>query len=244
MPLNANRFPQTRWSLVLNAAQKDEAVAQRALGELCEMYWSPVYAYIRGRGWRIEEAEDLTQSFFGTFLANQGIESADASQGKLRSYLLGAVKRFLVNEVRRRTAQKRGGGKEVLSIDYVDAVRGEEKFVEMAVENETPEILFERAWAQTLIDEVTRKLAEQYEERGKGGEFEALKPSLLLEKDAKSQRELGWEMGKSLAAVRVAIFRLRQRFRELLEKEIAQTMEETGEISAEVAWLMGVWKGP
>ena len=242
MPPNANQFPQTRWSLVLSAAQKDETVAQRALEELCEMYWSPVYAYIRGRGWRTEEAEDLTQSFFGAFLAARGIESADADQGMLRAFLLGSVKRFLANEVRRKTAQKRGGGKKILSIDYVDVERGEERFIEMAVEDETPEILFERAWAQTLIDEVTRKLSEQYKERGKGVEFEALKPLLLHEEDAKSQRELGWELGMSLAAVKVAVFRLRQRFRELLEKEIAQTMEETGEISAEVAWLMGVWK--
>ena len=243
MPPNAHQFPQTRWSLVLNAAQKDEVVAQRALGELCEMYWSPVYAYIRGRGWRTEEAEDLTQSFFSAFLAARGMESADAGQGMLRAFLLGAVKRFLVDEVRRRTAQKRGGGREILSIDYVDGERGEEKFVELAVEDETPEVLFERAWAQTLIDEVTRKLAAQYDERGKGVEFEALKPSLLQEEDAKSQRELGWELGMSLAAVKVAVFRLRQRFRELLEKEIAQTMEESGEISEEVGWLIGVWKG-
>lgn len=235
-------FPQTRWSLVLSASKEEEAVAQRALGELCEMYWRPVYTYIRGRGWKAEEAEDLTQGFFLAFLERKGIENANERRGKLRAFLLGSVKRHLADETRRKMAQKRGGGSEVLSMDYVDGEAGERQFMELAVEDETPEVLYERAWVRSLIDEVTQKLETQYEVQGKGKEFAQLKPSLLSEEDTKSQRELGWELGMSLAAVKVAVFRLRQRFRKLLEKEIAQTVEETGEVSEEVSWLMGVWK--
>jgi hypothetical protein len=157
----------------------------------------------------------------------------------LRAFLLGAVKRFLADETRRRSAKKRGGGSELLSINHED---GERQFAELVAEDETPEVLYERAWARTLIDEVTGKLEAQYEERGKGEEFAALKPSLLSEDDAKSQRELGWELGMSLAAVKVAVFRLRQRFREMLEREIAQSMEDGCEVSEEVGWLMGLWK--
>lgn len=233
-------FPRTRWSLVLTASVNEGPVARRALGELCVMYWKPVYTYIRGRGWKAEEAEDLTQEFFGQFLEKRGIAAAEEGRGKLRAFLLGSVKRFLADEMRRKMAQKRGGGCEVLSMDHEDA---ESLFAEMAVEEETPEVLYERAWVRALIDEVTGKLEEQYEERGKGKEFAALKPSLLSEEDALTQRELGWELGMSLAAVKVSVFRLRQRFREMLEKEIAQTMEDGGEVSEEVAWLMGVWKG-
>ncbi|MDQ8189712.1 RNA polymerase sigma factor [Roseibacillus persicicus] len=214
-------------------------MAHRALGELCEIYWKPVYAYIRGRGWKAEEAEDLTQEFFACFLERKGIESADESLGKLRAFLLSSVKRFLVDETRKKMAQKRGGGSEQFSMDHGE---GERSFSALAANEESPEVLYERAWVRTLIDEVTVKLEAQYVERGKGKEFVALKPSLLREEDALSQRELGWELGMSLAAVKVAVFRLRQRFRELLEKEIAQTVEEGGEVDAEVIWLMGVWK--
>lgn len=236
----SDHFPQTRWSLVLTASLEEEPVARRALGELCVMYWMPVYSYIRGRGWKAEEAEDLTQQFFLKFLERKGIEAADEGRGKLRAFLLGSVKNFLADEMRRKMAHKRGGGSEVLSINHED---GERVLAEMAVEEETPEVLYERAWVRALIDEVTGKLEEQYEERGKGKEFAALKPSLLSEEDALTQRELGWELGMSLAAVKVSVFRLRQRFREMLEKEIAQTMEDGGEVSEEVAWLMGIWKG-
>ena len=235
-------FPNTRWSLVLTASVEEEQVAQRALGELCEMYWQPIYTYIRGRGWSAEEAEDLTQEFFGNFLQSKAISSADEEKGKLRAFLLGSVKRFLVDEIRRAKALKRGGANRILSLDYVDGDEGEHQFINMAVEDETPEVLFERSWARTLIEKVTKQLELQYEERGKLQEFSALKPSLLSEEDTKSQRELGWELGMSLAAVKVAVFRLRQRFRELLEKEIAQTLAEGGDVADEVSWLMKIWE--
>ena len=233
-------FPKTRWSLVLQAGEENTKVAQRALEELCSMYWQPIYIYIRGRGWKVEEAQDLTQGFFAHFLKQDSLRQANHELGKLRSYLLGAVKNFLATEYRKMNTEKRGGHIDFLSLDHQD---GERQWEELAAKGGTPEDLYEKMWTQTLIAGVIAQLEAKYHATGKEIVFKALRPILTNEESLKPQRVLARELGTSLAAIKVEVFRLRQRFRELLEIEIAQTLDEQEEVAEEVRYLLAIWEG-
>ena len=233
-------FPKTRWSLVLQAGGEDKKVSQRALEELCAMYWQPIYIYIRGRGWKVEEAQDLTQGFFAHFLKHDSLRQANHELGKLRSYLLGSVKNFLASEYRKMNAEKRGGDIQVLSLDHE---HGEQQWEALENEGGTPEQLYEKMWTRTLIGTVISQLRNKYQETGREVIFEALQPTLVGESDLKPQRVLARELGTSLASIKVEVFRLRQRFRALLECEIEQTLDEEEEVAEEVKYLLAIWEG-
>jgi RNA polymerase sigma-70 factor (ECF subfamily) len=200
---------------------------------LCRVYWYPVYAYTRHRGWSHAEAQDLTQEFFTRLLEKDVLASVDEGRGRFRSFLLAACKNFLSNERDRARAQKRGGGRHLLSLDFSTAegrYRSEPAFAE------TPARLFERRWALTLLDQVLDRLRQENEAAGKGRLFASLKVFLTGD-GGPSYAEVAAELGSSEGAIKVAIHRLRGRYRDLLREEIAQTVESAEQIEDEIQAL-------
>ena len=204
------------------------------------MYWRPIYIYVRRRGWAVEEAQDLTQAFFANFLSQNSLQRADHTQGKLRAYLLGSVKNFLGSEYRKMNAQKRGGDVKVVSLDHAES---DSQLESLLTTGGTPEELFNQVWVRAQIESVVEQLEGDYRKAGRQQVFEAIRPNLMSEGELKPQRVLARELGVSLAAVKVEIFRLRQRFRQLLEREIEQTLDEQEEVAEEVKYLLAIWEG-
>ncbi len=205
-----------------------------ALEELCQLYWYPIYAYIRRRGQSRHDAEDLTQGFFEKLLHDRTLEAAEAARGRLRTFLLAAVERHLADQHRRSSALKRGGGRQIIAFDDLKA---EERYAFEPKDHRDPESLFVRAWIQLLLDGVKERLRTIFAESGRAGVFEALLPFLLMDDDAPSYREVARRLDSSETAVRLLVFRLRSRFRELLRQEIARTVESPAEVEAELDWL-------
>ncbi len=229
-------FATTHWSVVIAAADGDSPQATEALQRLCQRYWPPIYTFIRRRGHGPDEAEDLTQEFFACFLERDGFSSANAAKGKLRTLLLTAVSRFLINEWERARTQKRGGGRTPVSLDEL-ASRERARF-EVA-EHATPEKMFERRWAEALLETVLERLRGESERLGQLERFEFLKPALVSEKSY-SAAELAARLGVAESSAYSAVHRLRQRYRELLRDEIAQTVSGPGEIEEELRCLLRV----
>ncbi len=219
----ANRgaqFVSTRWSIVLDAGHGGSQSSRRALAELCETYWLPVYAFVRKRGHAPQDAEDLTQAFFAALLSSGTVADADSSRGRFRSFLLACVVHFLSNERDRANALKRGGGRTIESID-VEWAEGGYRFE--PVEDETPETVFERRWALALLDRVLSSLEAEYERNGNASRFARLKPFLTGEGDD-GYAAAADDIGISEGAAKVAVHRLRRRYRELLRAEVAETV--------------------
>jgi RNA polymerase sigma-70 factor (ECF subfamily) len=229
------RFRTTRWSLVLAARDRTSPEARLALQELCEAYWYPLYAFIRRHGHLAEEAQDLTQEFFVRLLEKDFLALADQSRGKFRSFLMAACQHFLANERDRAQARKRGGGREFLSID---ARAGESRYLAEPAHDLTAERLFERRWALMLLQHVLGRLREEFRQAGKGEQFEELKVFLTGEKSAGQYTQAAEAVRATPGAVRVAVHRLRRRYRELLREEIARTVNDPGQIEAEIRDLM------
>jgi RNA polymerase sigma-70 factor (ECF subfamily) len=230
------RFTTTRWSLVAAAAKPQAAAAARqALGELCGLYWYPVYAFIRRRGHSADESGDLTQEFFARLIEKAGIAGADPAKGRFRSYLLGACRHFLANERERTTAKKRGGGRIVESLDLADAER---RYAAEPADDRTPEQVFERRWALTLLDGVLAGLRAEYAAAGQDLLFDRLKLSLTGE--AGTFQEMAVELGMTEGAVKVAAHRLRRRYRGRLRAAIAETVASPEEVEAEIRDLFAV----
>jgi RNA polymerase sigma-70 factor (ECF subfamily) len=225
------RFATTHWSVVLAARARGEPQAEEALSALCRTYWYPLYAYIRRRGHSAEDAQDLTQAFFTRLLEKNDLAQVDPQKGRFRSFLLAACNHFLSNERDRQKAQKRGGGRAALSLDWSDA---EGRYLVEPADGLTPERLFERRWALTLLDQVLTRLRAEYAERGKEHLFDALRGAMAGEPDAASYRDSARQLGLSEGAVKVAIHRLRQRYRELLRDEIGRTVGAPEQIDDEV----------
>jgi RNA polymerase sigma-70 factor (ECF subfamily) len=226
-------FATTHWSLVLAARDRAEPGAADALASLCALYWYPLYAYVRRRGHGAEEAHDLTQEFFARLLEKDFLAGVDRGKGKFRSFLLASCNHFLANEHDRARAKKRGGGQRVLSLDAADA---EGRYLSEPAGGLTPEQLFERRWALALLQEVMGRLRDEFEAKGKGRLFERLRGFLVGEKGG-GYRRAADELRLSEGAVKVAVHRLRQRYRALLHEEIGRTVETTDEIEAEVRAL-------
>ncbi len=226
-------FTATRWTLVLSAA-RDAAQTSPALAELCAIYWYPLYAFVRRRGYDAHEAEDLTQEFFARLLAKPGLAEVGPEKGRFRSFLLAAVKHFLANEYDRRQAQKRGGGQTVIALD---ALAADSRWRLEPVDQLTPERLFERRWALAVLDQVLRQLEAELTSAGKGRLFAVLKGT-LTETEAATHAALGAQLGLSPGAVKVAIHRLRRRYRQLLHDAIAHTVADPAEIEEEIRYLM------
>lgn len=227
-------FATTHWSLVVAAGQRTTVESERALAELCEHYWYPLYAFVRRRGHSVEEARDLTQEFFAFLLEKDRLQLADQQRGRFRSFLLTALDNFLTNQWRAGQAQKRGGGRSVLSLDWSS---GEQRYLAEPADFMTPERIFDRRWALTLLERVLTQLREQYRSNGKETLFLRLQGCLSGEGSRTPYAELAREMGMSEAAIKVAVHRLRQRCGELLREEIAQTVADQADIDEELGYL-------
>ena len=224
-------FPTTRWSRVLLAGDPDAPLARESLAELCGAYWYPLYAYIRRRGYDPERARDLTQDFFARALEKGLLAEADPSRGRFRSFLRTVCAHFLANRRDREQARKRGGGRAVLPIDPVDA---EGRYALELADGLTPERIFDRSWALTLLGRVLDGLGREYDEAGKAATFEALRGVLAGDPDLPSYAAVAARLGTTEGAARVAAHRLRRRYGELLRREIAATLAEPAEVDDEI----------
>jgi RNA polymerase sigma factor (sigma-70 family) len=228
-------FDTTQWSLVLAAGGDDSAQARTALATLCETYWYPLYAYIRRRGTDAEDARDLTQAFLTSLIERRDFKHLDKTRGRFRAFLLASVQHFLANDAAHRHAQKRGGGATTLSLD-LDSAEGRYR-VEPA-ESATPETLYERRWALTVIDRVLARLRHEFETQGRGREFDALKACLLGETPPGGYARLAETIGSTEGAVKVAVHRLRRRFQTELKRDIAETVSGAEEVDDEIRYLI------
>lgn len=228
-------FAATRWTVVLAAAKgRDSPQAADALSELCRTYWYPLYAFIRRRGYESHEAEDLTQEFFARLLEKHVLAGIDREKGKFRAFLLAAAKHFLANERDRTQAQKRGGGRAMIAWDSLNA---EARYRLEPAHDLTPERLFERRWALTLLDHVLARVQAEFDEGGKTRLFEALKGALAGGLEG-TYAAIAERLGMSEVAVKVAVHRLRRRYRERLREEIAHTVADPTEIDEEIRHLL------
>ena len=233
-------FVTTHWSLVLAAARSDSTHAQAALAKLCQTYWYPLYAYVRRRGYDSHDAEDLTQEFFARLLEQKWVAQADRQRGRFRTFMLTALNHFLTNEWHRARAQKRGGAVQIvpLQLDLAETRYGQEPADPL-----TPEQVFERRWALALLDEVLNTLRNEQAAAGTEGLFETLKPCLVGDRQAQPYAELAAKLGMTEGAVKVAVHRLRQRYRLLLREEIAHTVATPSEVDEEMHHLFTALAG-
>lgn len=232
-------LPTTQWTLVLHAACNDSTSARLALAQLCQSYWYPLYAYARRRGNSPADAEDLTQGFFARLLELNSLADVRREKGKFRSFLLASLNHYLSDEWDRARAQKRGKGR----VFSLDASLAEERFCREPADALTPEKLFERQWAMTLLESVVQKLQDEYQSAGKGALFAALKSGIAAEQGEVSYAELSSQLGISGPALRVALHRLRQRYRQLLRDEIARTVASKSEVDDEIRHLFAALAG-
>ena len=226
--------------MVLAVGDAESPAAKDALARLCQTYWYPLYAYVRRRGHSAPDAQDLTQEFFARLLARNWIATADQSKGRFRSFLLGAMNHFLADEWDKARAQKRGGGQAPLPLELDTA---ETSFSREPVDPTTPEQLFERRWALTLLNIVVNRLQGEYEAEGRGKLFAQLHPCLVGERTALPYAELAAQAGVSEGTIKAAVHRLRQRYRQLLRAEITNTVGHSAEVEDELRHLLAVLAG-
>jgi RNA polymerase sigma-70 factor (ECF subfamily) len=230
---------ETRWTLVLGA-RGESPVGQSALSELCEAYYAPVLTFIRQSGRQDEAARDLTQEFFARLLAGRGLDTVQQGRGRFRSFLLGAVKHFLADQHDRAQAAKRGGGQTVVSIE---AGTGTGTTTELQIPDPAgpvPDTVFDRQWAVTLVERALDVLSAELASVRKAEQFDTLKPWLLGELDTLSQADAARQLGLTEGAAKVAIHRLRKRFRALVKAEIAQTVNDAAQVQDELRYLLEV----
>ena len=228
----AAQFGQTQWSVVLAAAGKrDVALAEQSLEKLCRVYWLPLYTYIRRQGESPHDAQDLTQEFFARLLEKDFLGSVDQTKGRFRSFLLASLKHFLSHQRDRARAQKRGGGQILLSLDFSEA---ETSIGFQPADEQTPEKAFEKRWALTLLEQSLARLRKEYSDRGKQDLFAQLKTTLTEGRGCVAYAELATRLGMSEASVKMAVHRLRQRYREVLRAEIAETVAQKSEVEDEL----------
>lgn len=237
---SASAFPPTQWTLILAAGVGDSKAADEALAELCRAYWFPVYAFIRRMGNSADEAQDLTQEFFARFLERRSFINADPARGRFRSFLLTCVKNFLADQSDRRHAEKRGGHAVLLPLKPED---GENRYSREFTDAETPEKSFERAWAQTLIARVTENLKAAFRSEGRAEQFEQLRAYLPGGADPASYSDAARELGASEGALKVAVHRLRRRYREMFRAEIANLVARKDQVDDEVRYLLAILRG-
>jgi RNA polymerase sigma-70 factor (ECF subfamily) len=230
-------FATTHWSVVLEAGQGDSTKAAEALERLCKTYWYPLYVFIRRKGHSPTDAQDLTQEFFARFLERKYIALADQSRGKFRTFVLRSLEHFLINEWSKATAAKRGGPHGTISWDAQDA---ESRYLMEPADSLSPDKVFEKRWAMALLDKVIAQLREEFAASGKGDLFEALKGSVWGEQTPLSYQEIGGKLGMAEGAVKVAVHRMRQRYRQLLRAEVAETVAESGKVDEELRELAAV----
>jgi RNA polymerase sigma-70 factor (ECF subfamily) len=231
----SSQFPTTRWTLVVAAGDPRRKEARSALVSLCENYWYPLYAFLRRRGYATEQAEDLTQEFFTRLLEGRYVDRADPEKGRFRAFMLTSLKFFVANEGDRQRAGKRGGGM-LVPLEFPS---GEERYQQEPGHHETPERIFERRWAISVLDRVVERLRNEFLQQGRPEHFERLKMFLLGQSDA-PYAAMAREMNTSEGALKVAIHRFRKRYRELFRQEIADTVADPAEVEAELRYLAAV----
>lgn len=220
---------------MLEAEQEDSSRQQEALEQLCRTYWAPVYGFIRRSGRGVEDAQDLTQSFFAHLLEHNALHDLDPRKGKFRSFLLVVLRHFLTNDAKRASAAKRGGGRAPFALE---AGVAEDRFLLQTASPLSPEQLFDRNWALAVLDKAFGMLRGEFEQQGANTRFECLKGFLWNEGHGEEYTKAGVVLGLSPAAVKMAVHRLRQRYGELLRQEIARTVESPFEIEAEMRYLL------
>ena len=228
-----DRFATTHWSLVVAAAKRQFPDGESALATLCETYWYPLYAYVRRRGYSVPDAQDLTQGFFATLLEKGYLDDADQDRGRFRSFLITALKRYVSKQRERENAQKRGGNLKRLSLDFE---AGESHYRLEPSHDSTPERMFERRWALTVLDNALTKLRQDYELAEKASLFESLKVFLTGETRS-SSKQVADEHNMTDGAVKAAVHRLRKKYRTLIRAEIAQTVADPGDVDDELRSL-------
>jgi RNA polymerase sigma-70 factor (ECF subfamily) len=227
-------FVTTRWTVVLSAGRKSSAHSDQALAELCQTYWYPLYAYVRRQGHAKEDAEDLVQAFFEKFLEKNYLEGLSAERGKFRAFLHASLKHFLANEWDRSQRQKRGGGITHLSLDWQSA---DQRFHLDPPDPSSPEKTFDREWALALLERVIARLREECAADGKAALFEQAKGYLMVGEKTIPYAEAAHSLKMDEGAVRVAVYRLRKRYRFLLRDEIAQTLDDPAQVAEELRSL-------
>jgi RNA polymerase sigma factor (sigma-70 family) len=234
-----DRFLTTQWSVVLAAGRQSSQESAEALATLCELYWYPLYAFVRRRGYDADAAQDLTQAFFARVIEKAYLRDATPARGRFRSFLLASLKHFLANEWDHARALKRGGGARMVPLE-VEFGAGETRYRLEPANDETPELLFERRWALALLERVVARLREEYDGAGKVAQFDALKFVLTGDPSDETYAQLGERLNMSEGAVKVSVHRLRKRVRALLQEEIARTVADSREVDDEIQHLFEV----
>jgi len=228
-------FATTQWSVVLAAAQHPEEDSRRALSQLCETYWYPLYAYVRGRVASVHEAQDLTQEFFSHLLQRRTIEKAQPDRGRFRSFLLTCLKNFLNNEWQKARRQKRGGSQRILSLDFDSA---ESRLRLEPYHDATPERLFERRWVLTVLNQVLEALRVQLVRDGKAAHFDQLKNCLTGEATSADYDRAAEALGITPAAAKQSTYRLKKQYRQLFRDEIARTLADQRDVDDEMGQML------
>jgi RNA polymerase sigma factor (sigma-70 family) len=235
----SSQFPTRRWTLVVAAADPRRTESYSALVSLCESYRYPLYAHLRRRGIRAEHAENLTQEFVARLLEGRYLDRADPEKGRFRAFMLTSLKFFIADEGDHERAARRGGG----IVDSLEFLSGEERYQREPGHDETPERIYERRWALSVLDQVIEKLRNEFVQHGRVEHFERLKVFLLGQSDApyaSVAREMNTSEQTSEGALKVAIHRLRKRYRELFRQEIADTVADPAEVESELKFLATV----
>ena len=230
-------FVTTHWSVVLAAGRGDTTHAFDALARLCKTYWYPLYAYARRCGCPPHDAEDMTQEFFARLLAGNWVAQADQQRGRFRSFLLSAMKHFMANEWNKSQTQKRGGGKCMLPLNEDSA---EQRYQLERAAKATPESRFEQEWAVALLESALSRLEEEYSRAKKQGWMEAMRPALTTDRGALDYADLAHKLGVTETAARMAVHRLRRRYRQLIRAEVASTVASPEEVDGEMCHLFEV----
>jgi RNA polymerase sigma-70 factor (ECF subfamily) len=234
----AERFASTHWSVVLKAGRANDSQARDALTELCRVYWRPLHAFVRRRGHSAADAQDLTQEFFCRLLRPHYLAHVDPARGRFRSFLLGAVKHFLANERDKVKTQKRGGGLPLIPLDtaLLEAESGGELANQL-----TPEEVYDRRWATTLLNQVLQRLEAENRASGKGRLFALLRDYLTLEENHRPYAETAKALGTTEGAVKVGVHRLRQRYRAILREEVGATLADPRQVDEELRDLFAAF---
>ena len=231
-------FATTHWTVVLAAGKRSTPQSDRALEELCRAYWFPLYAYVRRRGHTKEDAEDLTQAFFARFLEKNYLAGLSAERGRFRAFLLASLKHFLINEWDKSRRQKRGGGMTPLSLDWQTA---DTQFQIADTTEPSPDKAFDREWAVALLAKVIERLQGECVAEGRAKQFAELKIFLTAGKGELSHADAAKTLGMDEGTIRVAVHRLRKRYRQLLRDEIAQTLVDSADVDEEMRALFGAF---
>ncbi len=230
-PADTSRFATTHWSVIQSAGSPDSSRYTESLKILCQSYWFPLYAYLRRRGYDQHQAEDHTQSFFVHLLEKPTLSRADPRRGRFRSFLLSSLKHFVADAQDRARAQKRGGNKHIFSMDFAD---GERRYCQEPTHDVSPEKLFERWWALSVLNRATQRLKTEFKTTARQALFDRLKDHLVAERGMDTYKDIAAEFDMTDTAVRVTAHRLRQRFHALVREEISQTVSHSTDIDEEI----------